>query len=1137
LVGTANVANLIYEMNSSGIELFSLAEALNLAGAADPDRSSIDDKTGKPSWEGETPRHITALIPKIPVNGDAARYSSAFSVEIDRDKLFTQIDGEIKKIVKTKRKSALQPVSTGNSGTDQQEIKRFLQSREMAKQIQSNSKFRAAHSDNFDSIAEEYQEFHRQKALHLEIKAKKREQRHLHAERTSELINRMNARDKIDFEYRQYTQQHIERAKKSDFHNELQWIQMENVARAMNRAKERNAKKEVMSAMKDRLLALKLDKPGELLQAEKAILENYNEAQNAIRSRYALYSDKTTILPASRLDKRVFPENSDVASASAASSSLYNAPLAHHSRRRSSLIGIRAPLFDPTPNTKEFDEEEIKLTQWSALLGSHGSSGLALGLRGAISNPQEKFEKLINQVVPLQQHTNLVNKYKHPLAYSSSQPLLSPQLSNEPHHDHRSTNRLELRNPAQGENIQSQELNNAQNNSNLGLLQPSLQHSLSAAAFTGSQPSNSSKIRSAPAVPSPAATLGSSASLPGLSVTAAAFPGPRSSLSHHRKRSLGSTAGASLPLSQVKSRWEQAARKKALQPISSALISSLNNNLNSSTRPGTAQANNKTQNEALGFKLAEDPLHSLALRRLREQRLPQNGQKFEEIKQFIEMEEQKQHHIEQVKLIQINQKLSRRRNSTFGAAMAEFSQDSQWEISPNPAEKEAKLTPRTENRREMLSSKPISLSSLAVSSWLRSHGKIAKRPLEPHAEIRYRRMFSELDSDNSGSIEAEEIIAAMKKTHNLHISQQELKYIMQFHNINFKGKLHFNQFVEQFASQSEWDALFQLRQQRKAKKNKKQQKSTAENRNSSDSNAHGEDKGEATEHSNHTNNKKSKDDDVLVPFLLWVPGFHRVKMLESLMSFKWAKDEIAAKYLSAATALSHSDSVGNSNLSAGLSLDELWRITQSEVRAKYEQLQKLEFHRLQDIKSPKGLKQAIQSFKKLPSPPQPPRGIEAPEMNEKLQISEEKGDWKAKVEAKQLQEEQYEAERQKELEKFGRRINPAAAAASAVLAEQQQKVEESPVISSENNGSKMVPAVAVGYVSDSDQSGVSEEVHEGGEKQLRTLLQSLRSPFYYDSKPILDKRKSIAEKIIDEIDQQHNNNNNNSQFAQTYPFF
>lgn len=92
--------------------------------------------------------------------------------------------------------------------------------------------------------------------------------------------------------------------------------------------------------------------------------------------------------------------------------------------------------------------------------------------------------------------------------------------------------------------------------------------------------------------------------------------------------------------------------------------------------------------------------------------------------------------------------------------------------------------------------------------------------------------------------------------------------------------------------------------------------------------------------------------DVLVPFLLWVPAFHRLQLLDSLMSVQLTSEEEAAIRQSAEQ--NSSPSAADNTSISGLSLLDLWRVTRTQVRRKRVESERAEAMRLKQLQAAEG---------------------------------------------------------------------------------------------------------------------------------------------------------------------------------------
>ena len=244
-------------------------------------------------------------------------------------------------------------------------------------------------------------------------------------------------------------------------------------------------------------------------------------------------------------------------------------------------------------------------------------------------------------------------------------------------------------------------------------------------------------------------------------------------------------------------------------------------------------------------------------------------------------------------------------------------------------------------------------------------------------------MFNELDVDGSGLLDTEELLSALQATHQLRLSEAELHQLLNGMDIRFQGHLSFQQFVSQFASMDEWESLFRIWATRRRKRMAAaaaaatSQPATARSRPAT---THPTDRPVSPPFrpppvspvapslltprpaSSVTSSRQSTalngsttatpDVDVLVPFLLWVPAFHRLQLLDSLMAVQLTPEEEAAVRQSA-TAPS-STSSADTGAATGLSLLDLWRVTRTQVRRKRMESEKAETMRLRQLQAAEG---------------------------------------------------------------------------------------------------------------------------------------------------------------------------------------
>ena len=345
---------------------------------------------------------------------------------------------------------------------------------------------------------------------------------------------------------------------------------------------------------------------------------------------------------------------------------------------------------------------------------------------------------------------------------------------------------------------------------------------------------------------------------------------------------------------------------------------------------------------------------------------------------------------------------------------------------------------------------PLPVQSSAVFAWLKAHRIPPRRPIDPSSEVQYRQIFNEIDRDHSGLLDTEELLSALRSTHGLSMSEEELCVLLSAMDIPYSGSLSFTQFVSQFASMDEWESLFKVWARRKEERQRQQRvRAQQQQQQLTATTPHSERpatprKGSARASSARSSTRRpasvhralpssrrpplpslplplppssprpgsataapsssagppastaalrspstlpspaasglaegavdavsaaALDVDVLVPFLLWVPAFHRLQLLESLMQLQLTAEEEAAvrslasstsaalsapvessASLASASLASAAGGVGGASDGVGLSLLDLWRVTRTQVRRKRVEAEKAEVQRLLQMK-------------------------------------------------------------------------------------------------------------------------------------------------------------------------------------------
>ena len=529
-----------------------------------------------------------------------------------------------------------------------------------------------------------------------------------------------------------------------------------------------------------------------------------------------------------------------------------------------------------------------------------------------------------------------------------------------------------------------------------------------------------------------------------------------------------SLATSAFPLSQVRSRWQNAAGRTGKEHLARRFsLVAANDSAQQQPphlHPATQQQPHYHQpamaamlpapidpdSSLVATNYSHDPLHSSYLQQQREQRRTATAQVYDTVKKWLEEQEEE-------------------RTSTAAAAVdsggapndraASLSFDPQLVTPFSSILAHQPYSPRSQQRhRSMRQRLPLSVSNPAVFAWMRRHAIVPRRTIDPSEEVKvsnrsnsqhsahghrhaprehnavcetvvdllferctaafarcahssphvvrvvavclfqYRAMFNELDVDGSGLLDTSELLSALAATHNLRLSEDELHQLLTGMDIRFQGHLSFQQFVSQFASMDEWESLFRIWAKRRQKRMAAaaQQPNIARSRpatspptdrtvsqplvrptvlpavaplltarpassasitslraSSSSSSATSSSRPSSSTHGGST---AIPAVDVLVPFLLWVPAFHRLQLLESLMAVHLTPEEEAAVRQSAEQQQSAPSAADGA--SSGLSLLDLWRVTRTQVRRKRMESEKAEAMRIKQLQAAEGARGA-----------------------------------------------------------------------------------------------------------------------------------------------------------------------------------
>lgn len=188
----------------------------------------------------------------------------------------------------------------------------------------------------------------------------------------------------------------------------------------------------------------------------------------------------------------------------------------------------------------------------------------------------------------------------------------------------------------------------------------------------------------------------------------------------------------------------------------------------------------------------------------------------------------------------------------------------------------ALYTPRTRKRHRIPRN---SMQAFDTDQWMRKRGKMLKRKIAPNTKMHYWLMFDLLDQNKNGLLDMHELVSAL---HNIGmmVSRSELRQMISA--LSRKDSLTFEEFVNGFTAVSEWDKLFEIRKQRLKHQNK----------------------------------------DPALPFVLWVPAYHRTQTLKAIMQMKGIKDKTSTGL----TGLKE-----KSRQAGGTTLTEQWKYVQRMI--------------------------------------------------------------------------------------------------------------------------------------------------------------------------------------------------------------
>lgn len=268
---------------------------------------------------------------------------------------------------------------------------------------------------------------------------------------------------------------------------------------------------------------------------------------------------------------------------------------------------------------------------------------------------------------------------------------------------------------------------------------------------------------------------------------------------------------------------------------------------------------------------------------------------------------------------------------------------------------------RTVARRSVLTEHDLAAAtpSYALTNWFAKHGKLSYGSTGTASDFRlsqkYHECFQALDQSHGGEVMPDEILAALKKTHGLHLDSSELHVLLDRLGLAHRtsagssssaaaaaltsngrsGAIGHHTFVRALSAAHEWEVLLDIWRERKQHETQTKPKKT-------DQQAHDSPDGTppAQPHPSHPSSHSS----AILPFLLWIPAFQRLQMLEAAMAFRLdspsvpvvgaggIREELLQKQKDAATNARFEKLLREMNMPSGSSLNELWRATLKQVR-------------------------------------------------------------------------------------------------------------------------------------------------------------------------------------------------------------
>ena len=258
-----------------------------------------------------------------PVRPPSPTVAPVLNVGVNRLALFRAVDADVECVLAANHIQSA--VAVKGSGTRRERRPVTARERTVAQLVDEQCATAAA--------------FHYQQQLMLDVSHTPQLAASTPVSHTADTVHSLTAASSAAHRYRLYTDSLIDVGLHHEAELRRQWVAMETQARSINRSAERAARRDMRDSVREIVNAARAGKCNEVRDRLKEATQHVDEANEARSSRAAIYTDEQLYLPLSRSRQREAAVRANMAG----------------EKNSVGHINRRQPLFDPVPQTSEFE--------------------------------------------------------------------------------------------------------------------------------------------------------------------------------------------------------------------------------------------------------------------------------------------------------------------------------------------------------------------------------------------------------------------------------------------------------------------------------------------------------------------------------------------------------------------------------------------------------------------------------------------------------------------------------------------------------------------------------------------------------------------------------------------------------------